>query len=202
MIEWLTVEGWPSYEVSNDGRVRSIVKRNRWPPKELRGGMASNGYLTVVLCDDGRQQSSCIHVLVAAAFLGPRPSDEHEVAHNDGIHTNNHASNLRWATHAENVADTKRHGTFWIGENHGQAKLTDEAVLEMRRRVADGERIKTVAAEYGVSKQVARCAVRGITWKHLDGAVRSNRRSRSFVRAGGRELAGVRIFQEKKAAIR
>lgn len=168
MNEWRSVDGWPSYEVSNDGRVRSRVKRGRWPAKELRPGRASAGYFTVTLCDHGRKKSHCVHALVAAAFLGHRPSDRHEVAHNDGNRANNSAWNLRWATHAENIGDTKRHGTFWIGERHGNSRLTAEAVRQIRARAKNGELHKTLAEEHGVVRQTITKIVNGRAWEHLE----------------------------------
>ncbi|AXV72811.1 hypothetical protein CJO75_01120 [Ralstonia solanacearum] len=61
-----------------------------------------------------------IHRLVALTFLGPPPSRQHEVAHNDGNRANNIVTNLRWATHAENVADTFRHGTAKVPVYRGR----------------------------------------------------------------------------------
>src|SRR5690606_38480338 len=57
------------------------------------------------------------HVLVAEAFIGPRPEGA-ECLHGDGDHTNNMVSNLRWGTKSENQLDSVRHGT------HHQANKT------------------------------------------------------------------------------
>lgn len=52
-----------------------------------------------------------VHVLVAEAFLRPKPSAKHSVDHVDRDRTNNHISNLRWATNSEQVMNqsNKRH---------------------------------------------------------------------------------------------
>lgn len=57
-----------------------------------------------------------IHKLVAEAFLGNKPP-KHEINHKDGNKSNNHASNLEYVTHKENIrhaldilkADFRRH---------------------------------------------------------------------------------------------
>lgn len=51
-----------------------------------------------------------MHVLVAAAWLGPRP-DGLVIRHLDGNSRNNDVRNLAYGTPAENVRDTVRHGT-------------------------------------------------------------------------------------------
>ena len=39
-----------------------------------------------------------IHFLVCTAFHGPKPSENHQVAHADGCPSNVRSDNLRWAT--------------------------------------------------------------------------------------------------------
>lgn len=54
-----------------------------------------------------------------------------------------------------------------IGSKAPQAKLTEEIVLECRRRHAAGESIYSLARESGVSYLAMRNAMRGDTWKHV-----------------------------------
>ncbi len=63
---------------------------------------------------------------------------------------------LRWATHAENMADTALDGTQEggrparaFGERNGRAKLTAEQVRSIRK---DARGAAAVAAEHGVSR--------------------------------------------------
>jgi hypothetical protein len=57
------------------------------------------------------------------------------------------------------------------GERHYNARLTPEAVLDIRRRWAGGkgkgEKIAALAQEYGVSPAAVYCAATGRTWRHL-----------------------------------
>lgn len=53
------------------------------------------------------------------------------------------------------------------GERHKLAKLTDERVRAIRRRVAAGEEQKTLAAEFGVSCALVCLVVKRKIWKHV-----------------------------------
>lgn len=65
------------------------------------------------------------------------------------------------------VARLKRElqNTKFIQKKH--YKLDAAKVRQMRRRVAAGETIMTLAAEYGVAVSSARAAVRGISYRHV-----------------------------------
>lgn len=69
-----------------------------------------NGRYVVTLCKAGRKYPSPVHKLVAQQFLGPKPTAEHEICHNDGERLNNLATNLRWGTRSENMQDKIAHG--------------------------------------------------------------------------------------------
>lgn len=53
------------------------------------------------------------------------------------------------------------------GTDHGQSKLTDADVLEIRRRVAAGERRVVVAADFGIHVRNVSRIVSGEAWSHL-----------------------------------
>jgi hypothetical protein len=105
--EWRPVEGFPGYEVSNLGRV---VSEKRGERREIRGGLAGSGYRKVALISpDGHRYGKKVHLLVAEAFIGPRP--EGLIArHLDGDKLHNAADNLCWDTYSENGLDQVRHG--------------------------------------------------------------------------------------------
>jgi len=167
--EWRDVVGFEAdYEVSSRGRVRS--KRTG---SILRPWIAGHGYCYLRL---GRKNRRTVHALVASAFCGPRPSPLHEVAHWDGVGTNNFAANLRWATHRENIEDQRRHGTLhmihglpWMrGDSHPRAKLTERDVLELRR-IYNGSRgqLTELARSYGVDRTTVKRAAVGSIWCHV-----------------------------------
>lgn len=108
---WARVPGYPSYEVSDLGRVRSwLTHRGQPGPRFLSAGADNKGYLTVRLSGEDGMRTHKVHVLVAAAFLGSRPEGA-EVRHLDGDNQNNRLGNLMYGTPAENMADRVRHKT-------------------------------------------------------------------------------------------
>lgn len=53
------------------------------------------------------------------------------------------------------------------GQKNASARLTDELVIEIRRRCAAGEPQKDIAREIGVSTGTVSLIANGKTWKHL-----------------------------------
>lgn len=106
--QWREVQGYPAYQVSNQGRVRSLPRliayrdgRDRPTKGQIRTPILTHGcgYYHVIL-HPGRKMHY-IHRLVAAAFVdGFR--DGLVVNHKDGVKTNNDASNLEWVTPQQN----------------------------------------------------------------------------------------------------
>ncbi len=148
---WVKVAGFPAYEVSDLGRVRSFNKTGGTPYPECRARTAkvmklslcsTSGYMRVTLCLAGRREKIRVHKLVADAFLGPRPRGL-EVCHRDGNASNNRLSNLRYATHKENGEDMVRHG-------HTRRTLTARSVRAIRNALAAGVLQRTLAARFGV----------------------------------------------------
>ena len=174
--EWREVEGAPSYEVSNLGRVR----RAKGGKSTSAGRILSNrprkknGYIPVVLSlgARGQKRQAHVHQLVAEAFCGPRPSVAHCAAHNDGNSANNKAENLRWATHAENMHDMsfEVHGTASRGQAHYNSVLTEELVIELRKARAQNPYggVAQICRKHGLNRKGASDAARGATWKHLE----------------------------------
>lgn len=115
--QWRPVPGWCDlYEVSNHGRVRSLDRvssgtraTRRIKGRILRPGTTPKGYAIVILCRDSQRLAYTVHGLVAAAFLGPRPSGMH-VCHGDDDPQNNHLTNLRYDTPSNNNLDVVNHG--------------------------------------------------------------------------------------------
>jgi hypothetical protein len=107
-VEWRPIPGFPLYEVSTDGQVRSLM-RDR--PHTLRP-VSSYGYPRVVLYLGRRRVHKRVHQLVALAFIGPVPEGM-EVRHLNGDRADAQLSNLAYGTHAENMQDRLRHGTNW-----------------------------------------------------------------------------------------
>lgn len=119
MTEWRAVPDFPGYEVSDDGRVRSldrVIIRSNGRPLPVRGRTLrphpakDGGYPIVNLHRGDERKAISIHTLVLITFVGPRPNGM-EALHGDGDPWNCVLGNLRYGTHAENMRDSVRHGT-------------------------------------------------------------------------------------------
>jgi len=104
--------------------------------------------------------------IICEKVYGPPPTPKHEAAHSCG---NSHLgcvnrNHIRWATHAENEMDKRKHGTAPIGEAHGMAKITDEIALEI---IHSKESLTKVSARFGISYGTAGKIRRREKWKHL-----------------------------------
>ncbi|MCC2030629.1 NUMOD4 motif-containing HNH endonuclease [Microbacterium allomyrinae] len=113
--EWRAVVGYEGvYEVSDHGRVRSLNRLDsrgrRRRGQMLRPATHKEGYRHVSLRRDGVAKTRKVHLLVLAAFVGPRPIGL-VGCHRDGDPGNNEVRNLRWDTQRSNVLDSVKHGT-------------------------------------------------------------------------------------------
>lgn len=115
MEKWRSIVGYEGeYEVSNQGRVRSLERTHL--VKDRYGGMSSrtdkgkeivphdngNGYLYVTLRKNGKRENRYVHRLVAEAFC-EKEGRGNCINHKDLNKKNNCADNLEWCTQRENV---------------------------------------------------------------------------------------------------
>lgn len=171
--EWRAIDGYDGwYEISDRGRVRTWKERGARPlrrsdePRLMGMWPKPKGHLNVVFTVAGRPRARTIHQLVAEAFIGPRPEGL-ETCHNDGDPTNNHVSNLRYDTPANNRADKYRHGTDRMGVKHPLAKLTEDNVRDIRSRRASGERAVALAEEFDMHVMSIYAITQRKSWAHV-----------------------------------
>ncbi|HMX02920.1 MAG TPA: NUMOD4 domain-containing protein [Chitinophagales bacterium] len=102
---WKEISGYEGlYEVSNDGRVRSL---DRWVThpygmalkrgRILAAATIWSGYKRVLLIKDSIRKNITVHRLVALAFV-ENPNNETQVNHIDGNKENNSFLNLEWCS--------------------------------------------------------------------------------------------------------
>lgn len=166
---WRPVAGFPGYEVSDQGQVKSLPRRN------LLGAMRrgrilkhhiSEGYSLVRLARDGKKYAQLVHHLVLTAFKGARP-EGCETRHLSGVRSDNRLDNLRWGTRQENRADQKRHGTGIQGARNPKAKLTEvdvERIFDLRRT---GNSQQRIADWIGVHQTHVSEILQGRHWSHV-----------------------------------
>lgn len=167
---WRPVVGFEdTYAVSSLGRVRREAPgRGTQVGRLLRPQPAAGGrYPGVTLMGpDGRQYSRYVHELVAEAFLGPCPEGQ-EVDHKDTDRWNPAVSNLEYVTRGENIARALANGVAAVGRMMRNAKLTDQAVREIRalRGVVPQSEL---ARRYGVSPSAVSSVQRRERWRHVE----------------------------------
>ena len=146
--EWRDVVGYEGrYQVSSTGRVKSL-KRKDCLGRTIRERMLKacdngRGYLYISLSDGtGEHKRHYIHRLVGEAFV-PNPLEKEDVNHKDENPSNNHASNLEWLTHKENLNYGMR--------NERVAKANSKPVAQYTK---DGAFIKVWASAAEVKRQL------------------------------------------------
>jgi hypothetical protein len=175
---WRPVEGFPDYDVSNLGRVRSWRMRvaipgkrgsasaRRTEPYVLALGVKETGRLHVVLRQGGRHLTVQVHLLVGRTFL-PNPDNLPELNHKTGIHTDNRLGNLEWVTSAQNIQHAVKFGLVAHGTRHGMSKLNPAQVYEIRKRCDGGESQRCVAVSLGLAQGTVADVARRASWKRL-----------------------------------
>ena len=161
------------YEVSDQGNVRSLDRISsdgrRCKGKLLKLATQNQyGHLVVTLRKDDQSYPCGVHRLVLEAFIGPCPPNM-ECCHANGDPSDNRPINLRWGTRLDNMRDKRLHGTQCKGSSHGQSKLTEDQVKEIRLRHKAGaeSNSKALAKEYDVAYCTINDIVRRKFWKHI-----------------------------------
>lgn len=165
---WKNIVGWEKYyQVSNHGRVRRIGGgRGAIIGKILVAGKASNGYLTVALSQNNKNKTFLVHRLVLRTFAG-KPLSGYEARHLDGNALNNRLDNLKWGTRSENIQDSIRHGTNYVGSKNGRSKLTEDDVGQIIILLQDGQMQKEIAIMFGISPQIISQIKLKQIWRHV-----------------------------------
>lgn len=164
---WVAVAGFEGrYEVSDLGRVRSLMMNGKRRELILAPRPTKRGYLRVTL---GRRRDVYIHRLVAAAFIGCCPED-HAVNHKDADKTNNAASNLEYVTPKTNSQHAVAMGLMQ-GSRMGSSRLNEDAVGIIKAMLSDFGQYE-LAAIFRVTQGTISCIARGKTWKHVSPAAK------------------------------
>lgn len=159
---WRDIPGCLPYQASSCGLIRRPPKMaTRGLP--LRPWLSSAGYEQIAICIAGKKQTHHVHALVAAAFHGLRPHGL-VIDHKDRVKTNNAANNLEYVTRRQNAL------RFEAGlgvTQRGLHKLTCDDVRDIKSRIAAGEQLKAINADYGMAASVLSNIKTGRTWRHV-----------------------------------
>ena len=177
--EWRPVVGFESlYEVSNDGKVRSITRDrecgitgvHHYEGRELTLSHDAYGYLQCALSNCGKTKKAKVNRLVAEAFISPVDGKSH-VNHINGDKTDNRVENLEWC----DISENNRHA-YETGLSHGiprdaMMRGVKKSAAKRKRAVirSDGQRFESAAAAsraLGVSSCMVAKAIRGSNNAH------------------------------------
>lgn len=164
--EWRTVPGFPRYEVSSLGRVRSNTSSGKG--RLLKTALSGKGpakYLCVALAREGRSFTRLVHQLVLEAFKGPRTKDSIS-RHLDGNRLNCRVGNLAWGTRKENMADRRKHGRGANGARNVRAKLTHAQVLDLLKQALTRADMKHLAITLGVRPSTIQNIFAAKSWRY------------------------------------
>ena len=164
------IPGFPAYFITESGRAISTKPHNGSSIRFLSIAVSNAGYQFISpVKPNGEGYILYIHKLVAVVFIGKAPFRGAVVRHLDGNKTNNHISNLMWGTYSDNYADAIQHNTNSKGEINGNSKITEKDVIDIRNRIAKGEKPKLLVGEYGIKyAQIVNIATRK-AWAHIEG---------------------------------
>lgn len=167
---WAPIPGFPSYEASYTGQIRSIARKDRMgrsrKPTILQQFFDSRRfYLCVNIWKNGKRKAMRVHRLVAMAFL-PNPLELPEVNHRDENKANNCVSNLEWCDHRYNNTYGSKRGK-WVGERNFAAKYSrDAALFVFKNHTCNGGKFGTT--------ELSRMT--GISISHVSAIAHGNRR--------------------------
>jgi len=125
------------------------------------------GYHHITMTQDcGKKKTFLVHRLVAMLHV-PNPEGKPQVNHIDGNKSNNDYRNLEWVTGQENVQYSVDTGLVKRGDARPNAKLSDEAVLEMRRLQKEGLNYYELGRRFNVAYQTAHKVCSNQTYTHI-----------------------------------
>jgi hypothetical protein len=161
--KWAEIPGaGGNYYASSLGRIGS-VPRAKTKGGVLKPTVSPQGYHRVMLYVNGKRVRAFVHRLVLSAFIAECPEGK-EAAHLDGTRDNNRLENLAWVSRSENHSHKIQHGTWQGGENNPYAKLTQKAVMNIRKELRNGTKQRDIAEIHRVSEQAISDIKHGKRW--------------------------------------
>ena len=166
---WKQIDGYEGrYSVSTYGRVKTIYhgKEHILSLRNKYKSRPNKAYYHVRLSEKGVLKDFFVHRLVAIAFI-PNPHNKPVVNHKDGDKFNCHVDNLEWVTEQENHDHAVATGLLVYGKVCPIFKITDDTAREIKIAIQAGERSKTIADRYNVSKTTISMIRTNKLWKHI-----------------------------------
>jgi hypothetical protein len=162
------------FKVSNTGRLISIngfgALGYKGVEREVRCTIDKAGYRSTTLRSNGKKWCVRMHTLVALHFVENKNPDVFNVVnHIDGVKLNNNYKNLEWCTLSMNMHHAHKNKLVDAsGMKSVMAKLTDQDVIEMRKKYANGGYTQEqLAKPFGMSRRHVGDIINRVCWKHI-----------------------------------
>lgn len=159
---WKQVQDF-DYEINEEGIVRRISSKRVKKPY-----LRKDGYVGIQLYKSKTEVLNFqLHRLIAIAFI-PNPNNLPFINHMDSDRQNNKISNLEWCTKQENVIHGYISGfASNRGSKNGFSKLSEQQVLEIRKKKTEGLTHQQLANMYNVSYGCITGIIQRTNWKHI-----------------------------------
>ena len=154
---WLPIPGYPDYDVSDSGQVRS---RKSGTARVMKLRLTNRGYYLVRLYCKREWKDHTVHSLVLLTFVGERPEGLC-IRHLDSDPTNNSLSNLKYGSLIENQRDRLEDGTYGM-------KLTARHVRIIRGLHKIGFTHRRLAKLFGINRHNIGRIIRRQHWANLN----------------------------------
>lgn len=123
MYEWKMLNENTNYEINKNGMIRNKKTKRILKPAKNK----TNGYLSVALCNNGKQKTYSVHKLVALNYI-KNTNNYKEINHIDGNKENNNVSNLEWCDRSQNLLHA--YNTGLKPKKYGKENLLSKKVKQ------------------------------------------------------------------------
>lgn len=132
----------------------------------LFDSLASNGY--GVIGGGGPENKQILaHRYALELKLGRKLNEGEHALHSCDVRACVNPAHLRAGSQFDNQHDAMDHGRHTRGEMQGLSKLREHQVVEIRRLREDGETLKIIANQFGVSIGLVWFICKRKYWKHV-----------------------------------
>ena len=152
--QWKDIIGYEGlYEISNLGRVKSLIKYKGTDERILKPLKNKKGYLQVILHKDKKIKNYVIHRLVALHFIPNDDLSKTQVNHKDENKENNNVNNLEWC----DVAYNNNYGTR--NERNSKSNINHpDMSKQIQQYSLDGKTlIKTFPSMHEIQRTLGFC---------------------------------------------
>jgi hypothetical protein len=174
---WKSIEGFDGFEISSHGRFKSTKTQTIY-----KQSLDYKGVARVRVLYKGKKITFNLNRLVALSFI-PNTENKPQVIHIDGVKTNNHFTNLMWATNSETQHHMREIGVIKPppqGGNNSMSRKVKQYDIPSLKLVKTWDCINDVERVLGIPRQniIKTCKRKRITagnfiWRYNDDEIKS-----------------------------